>query len=163
MKAPRKFRVFDGGRDKPANARARGEGAREVDELLRLAVQVGNIGIFQTDFERDRTRFSPELCNILGLPAGTEMTFAQASQLFDESDRTLLARSAGLGLDVQSHYAAGRLTLRQIDPGELSPGEFVHMVRREADESEVRSLSGHVGIPSQKNSPVGNRHRADVC
>ena len=80
MKAPRKFQVFDGGRDKPANARARGEAARERDELLRLAIQVGGVGIYQTDFERDRTRFSPELCGILGLPVGTEMTFAQASR-----------------------------------------------------------------------------------
>jgi PAS domain S-box-containing protein len=54
---------------------------------LRLAVQVGGIGIYETDFEQDRTRFSPELCIILGLPAGTEMTHAEASRLFVEQDR----------------------------------------------------------------------------
>ena len=41
----------------------------ESGELLRLAVRVGGIGIFETDLERGRTRFSPELCAILGLPA----------------------------------------------------------------------------------------------
>ena len=59
----------------------------ETDELLRLAVQVGGIGIYDTDFEQGRSRFSPELCAILGLPAGTEMTYAEASRLFDERDR----------------------------------------------------------------------------
>ena len=49
MKAPRKFRVLVGDGDKPANRRARDEAAGEVDELLRLAVQVGGVGIYQTD------------------------------------------------------------------------------------------------------------------
>ena len=58
-----------------ANARGRTIWtAEESDELLRLAVQVGGIGIYETDFEQDRTRFSPELCTILGVPKGTEMT-----------------------------------------------------------------------------------------
>ena len=61
--------------------------ANESDELLRLAVQVGGIGIYDTDLERKRTRFSPELCVILGLPAGTEMDYADASRLIDERDR----------------------------------------------------------------------------
>jgi PAS domain S-box-containing protein len=59
----------------------------ESDELLRLAVQVGGIGIYETDLEQSRTRFSPELCAILGVPAGTEMTYAEASRVFDERDR----------------------------------------------------------------------------
>jgi PAS domain S-box-containing protein len=59
----------------------------ESDELLRLAVQVGGIGIYETDLEQGRTRFSPELCSILGLPNETEMTYAEASRVFDERDR----------------------------------------------------------------------------
>ena len=137
MKAPRKFRVFDGGRDKPANARARGEGAREVDELLRLAVQVGGIGIFQTDFERDRTRFSPELCNILGLPVGTEMTFAQASQLFDESDRAAV-------------HASVEAAFRSADRGKWSG---VHRVRR--SDGAVRWVSVH-GRRIYRDTPHGS-------
>lgn len=59
----------------------------ERDELLRLAVQVGGIGIYEADFEQSRTRFSPELCAILGLQAGTEMDYADASRLVDCRDR----------------------------------------------------------------------------
>ena len=65
----------------------------ENDELLRLAVRVGGIGIFETDFLRNRTRFSPELCVILGLPEGTEMPYAQAALIFDPRDRDAVRAS----------------------------------------------------------------------
>ena len=58
----------------------------ESDELLRLAIRVGGIGIFETDLERGRTRFSPELCAMLGLPVGTEMASEQAWKFFDARD-----------------------------------------------------------------------------
>ena len=58
----------------------------ESDELLRLAIRVGGIGIFESDLEHGRTRFSPELCAMLGLPVGTEMASEQAWQFFDARD-----------------------------------------------------------------------------
>jgi circadian clock protein KaiC len=48
---------------------------------------------------------------------------------FDESLATLLERSGGLGMDFGSHIAAGKIEIQQIDPAELSPGEFVTRVR----------------------------------
>ena len=65
----------------------------ESDELLRLAVQVGGIGIYDTDFEKNRTRLSPELCTILGVATGTEMTYEEASRVFDERDRAAVNAS----------------------------------------------------------------------
>jgi len=49
--------------------------------------------------------------------------------LFDEGQATLLARSSALGMDLRPFIAAGQLTIRQIDPAEMSPGEFTHHVR----------------------------------
>src|SRR5215813_3000043 len=75
------------GLKKAATARARPVWViNESDELLRLAIRVGGIGIFETDLERGRTRFSPELCAMLGLPVGTEMDSEQAWQFFDQRD-----------------------------------------------------------------------------
>jgi circadian clock protein KaiC len=48
--------------------------------------------------------------------------------LFDEGISTLLARSAQMGLDLQPYIASGQLQLMQIDPAELSPGEFASRV-----------------------------------
>jgi PAS domain S-box-containing protein len=78
---------------KPATPPTHATSPNESDELLRLAVQVGGIGFYDTDFENNRTRFSPELCVILGLPIGTETTYAEASRLFDERDRAAVVAS----------------------------------------------------------------------
>jgi circadian clock protein KaiC len=49
---------------------------------------------------------------------------------FDERLDTLVARSAGVGMDLGPHLESGRVYADQIDPAEMSPGEFVHQVRR---------------------------------
>jgi circadian clock protein KaiC len=49
---------------------------------------------------------------------------------FDESVATLLARMKGLNLGGEKQMESGLLSVQQIDPAELSPGEFVSLVRR---------------------------------
>src|SRR6516165_9420228 len=61
--------------------------------LLQLAVEVGSIGVFETDLRRKRTRFSPELCAILGLPVGTELGYAAAARIIHKEDRDIFAAS----------------------------------------------------------------------
>ena len=66
----------------------RGRPSKDNNHIrLPLAVEVGGIGIFESDLERGRTLFSAELCTILGLPVGTEMTYDEAWRLFDPRDR----------------------------------------------------------------------------
>jgi len=55
--------------------------------------------------------------------------------LFDETLRTLMMRSKSLGMDLSTYLDNGLLTLRQIDPAEVSPGQFTSEVR-EAVEDE---------------------------
>jgi len=58
--------------------------------------------------------------------------------LFDEGMPTLLARSAMLGMDLRPFIANGQLTLRQIDPAEMSPGEFTHHVCTAIEQRHVK-------------------------
>ena len=51
--------------------------------------------------------------------------------LFDETRATLLRRSTSLGIDLRRHLDSGLLTLRQVDPAEISPGEFASDVSEE--------------------------------
>jgi circadian clock protein KaiC len=53
--------------------------------------------------------------------------------LFDEGMRTLIARTVSLGMDLLSHIENGGLTMRQVDPAELSPGEFAGLIRAAVD------------------------------
>lgn len=49
--------------------------------------------------------------------------------IFDESLRNWFKRNRALGLPTEEHVESGLLRLRQVDPAELSPGEFAHLVR----------------------------------
>jgi circadian clock protein KaiC len=76
--------------------------------------------------------------------------------IFDESPDTFHERSRGLGMDTQPLIRDGRLTLRRVDPAELSPGEFAHSVRRSVDEQSTKvvvidSLNGYLNaMPNEK-------------
>lgn len=68
--------------------------------------------------------------------------------LFDERPQTLFARAAGMGMDLAPAVESGQLILRQVDPAEMTPGEFTHLVRRCVDDEGVRlifvdSVSGY--------------------
>jgi circadian clock protein KaiC len=77
--------------------------------------------------------------------------------LFDESIATLYERSAALGMDVEGLAAADRLCVRQVDPAELSSGEFAHLVRRTVEDDASRlvvidSLNGYLNaMPSERH------------
>ncbi|HEU4612360.1 MAG TPA: ATPase domain-containing protein [Kofleriaceae bacterium] len=53
--------------------------------------------------------------------------------IFDEVPSTLVIRGEGLGMSIREHVEAGRILIRQIDPAELSPGHFAHLVREAVD------------------------------
>jgi circadian clock protein KaiC len=49
--------------------------------------------------------------------------------LFEETRENFLERADGLGLDLHDQIENGQVTLEQIDPAEMSPGEFLYKVR----------------------------------
>ena len=72
-----------------------------------------------------------------------------AVYLFDERRETFIERSEALGMRLREQLAAGRLSLDQIDPGELSPGEFATASAHASDEHDCRvvlidSLNGYL-------------------
>jgi circadian clock protein KaiC len=79
-----------------------------------------------------------------------------AAFLFDESVSTLRKRALGMGIDIDALTASGRLALRQVDPAELSPGEFAHMVKEAAERPNasvivIDSLNGYMNaMPDEK-------------
>jgi circadian clock protein KaiC len=49
--------------------------------------------------------------------------------IFDESAATLKQRALGLGSALDAHLASGAITIQQVDPAELSPGEFAQAIK----------------------------------
>jgi circadian clock protein KaiC len=58
--------------------------------------------------------------------------------IFDERTEILLRRVKGLGMELRPYMEAGLITIQQVDPAELSPGEFAHTVRK-----AVNGADGH--------------------
>lgn len=68
---------------------------------------------------------------------------------FDESGATLTLRAESIGLNFRAHIAAGTIEVRQVDPAELTPGEFAHAVKTAVEERNVQlvvidSLNGYL-------------------
>ncbi|MBS0638807.1 MAG: AAA family ATPase [Proteobacteria bacterium] len=68
---------------------------------------------------------------------------------FDEGRGTLEARARTIGLPLQACLDAGLVHYQQIDPAELSPGEFASIVRRQVEHDNARivvidSLNGYM-------------------
>ena len=75
---------------------------------------------------------------------------------FDENVHTLLDRAAAMGLDFATHIDSGVLTVRQIDPAEIAPGELANQILECVEKDGVRmivldSLNGYANAMPQED------------
>ncbi|KQV38911.1 MULTISPECIES: ATPase domain-containing protein [unclassified Rhizobium] len=75
---------------------------------------------------------------------------------FDEGRGTLQARAKNLGFDLKSRLDSGLIRLQQIDPAEMSPGEFAANVQKSVEVDGARviiidSLNGYMNaMPDER-------------
>lgn len=82
---------------------------------------------------------------------------------FDERVGTMLIRAKALGLDLEPHIEAGLLHVKQVDPSEISPGEFTAQVRAEVEHAHARlivvdSIHGYIAAMPQEKELVLQLH-----
>ncbi|CAO4186290.1 ATPase domain-containing protein [Methylorubrum aminovorans] len=111
------------------DATARPTGSDELDLLLGGGLVPGTNTLLLGPSGVGKTTTAVR-CMLAALERGETATY----YLFDEGLNTLITRAALLGMDLSPHLEAGRLTLTQIDPAELSPGEFASIVRQAVEE-----------------------------
>ena len=76
---------------------------------------------------------------------------------FDEVRRTSIERAEALGMDVQRELDRGTLAISQVDPAELSPGEFISQIRNDVEKYDTRvvvidSLNGFLNaMPGERD------------
>ena len=51
-----------------------------------------------------------------------------------------MGRAAGLGMNLAAYVGSGHLNISHLDPAEVSPGEFVDMVRESVETHGVRAV-----------------------
>jgi circadian clock protein KaiC len=82
---------------------------------------------------------------------------------FDEGLGTLFSRSKGIGTDLVPYVQKKNLTVQQIDPAELTPGEFTHLVRCEVEERNskvvvIDSLNGYMAAMPEERFLILHLH-----
>lgn len=60
--------------------------------------------------------------------------------LFEENQRTVLARAAGSSMPLEQAVASGDVEVLEISPSEVSPGQFSHLVRKRVENGDVRMV-----------------------
>jgi circadian clock protein KaiC len=76
--------------------------------------------------------------------------------VFEESANMLVNRTEALGIDFRSPLASGQLTIQQVDPAELSPGEFTQAVCKAVEKGNAKvvvldSLNGYLNaMPDER-------------
>ena len=83
--------------------------------------------------------------------------------IFDESLTTLQRRAEGLGIGLSRHVSEGRVTVQQVDPAELSPGEFAHAIMECVEKHHARvividSLNGYMAAMPEERFLIAQLH-----
>jgi len=82
--------------------------------------------------------------------------------VFDERPETLTSRCAALKIDLAVPVEAGHISIQQVDPAELSPGEFAYQiqeaVRAHASIVVIDSLNGYLNAMPGERSLTNQLH-----
>jgi circadian clock protein KaiC len=82
---------------------------------------------------------------------------------FDEAKHVLLKRAASIGMNVAPFVEAGSLQVEQVDPADLSPGEFASRVHNAVETEGARvvvvdSLSGYLNAMPEEQFMLLQMH-----
>lgn len=87
--------------------------------------------------------------------------------LFDETRHMLQTRCRNIGVPLEPHVESGAITIQQVDPAELSPGEFATIVRRAVEGEDghapaqivlLDSLNGYLNSMAEEKQLTSQLH-----
>ena len=110
-------------------------GMKELDQLLGGGIDSGTSTLLMGPAGCGKSSIAARYA-----AAAVARGDAAAIFTFDETLTTFMHRSAALGMDIKGYVEDGRLDLFQVDPAEISPGDFVYQVRRLVEEKKIKVL-----------------------
>jgi circadian clock protein KaiC len=126
-------------------------GIKELDELLGGGIECATSTLIVGAPGSGKSSLAAQFVATAAARGGTCAMF-----IFDESRHILLSRTAGLGIDLESHVKSGRVHIQRVDPAELSPGEFAYSIRHAVEEHKasvvvIDSLNGYLNsMPNER-------------
>ena len=108
-------------------------GVKELDDLFNGGVQRGTSTLI----------VGPAGCGKSTMCTQFVMQAAKRGErsaifTFDETRQSFRVRSRGLGMDLDQYLENDLIHLEQVDPAELSPGEFIYRIRRGVEDKRWR-------------------------
>lgn len=133
-------------------------GISSLDSLLGGGLDAGSSTLIVGSAGTGKSTLAAQFC-----ASAADRGQNAAMFVFDESIQTLLRRAAGLKIDLAKHYESGRVTIQQIDPAELSPGEFAYRLRIAAEKHRaaivvIDSLNGYLNAMPEERFLVIQLH-----
>ncbi|WP_375421907.1 ATPase domain-containing protein [uncultured Sphingomonas sp.] len=116
-------------------AQLQSTGLARFDEMLGGGLAAGTNALFTGPSGVGKTS-SAVRCALAALARGEKVSYF----LFDEGRATMLARAASMDMDLHPYLADNSLTVAQIDPAELTPGEFASWVRDAVETQGVKFI-----------------------
>jgi circadian clock protein KaiC len=126
-------------------------GVQELDSLLGGGLDRGTSTLILGPAGSGKSTLGSQFA-----AAAAERGERSAIFIFDETRDNYLARAAGIGSDIQDYVDSGLITIQQVDPAELAPGEFAYSVRACVDPDGARiiiidSLNGYLNaMPEER-------------
>jgi circadian clock protein KaiC len=133
-------------------------GLAELDQLTGGGLDRGTSTLFMGPAGAGKSAISTHIA-VTAAARGERVTM----YLFDEGVDTFRRRAAGLGSNVDPHTESGHLTLVQVDPAELSPGEFADRIRSAVERDGVSmvvvdSLNGYLNSMPEERFLLAQLH-----
>jgi circadian clock protein KaiC len=125
-------------------------GISEIDQLLGGGLDRGTTTLILGQAGTGKSTLAIQYAVNLAKKGERGMVFA-----FDETRNVLLARAKALGLDLEKHMQNGTMAVQQVDPAEISPGEFCGRILQGVKEGckvvVIDSLNGYLNsMPGEK-------------
>jgi circadian clock protein KaiC len=128
-----------------------GSGVKGLDSLLGGGLHAGTSTLIMGPAGTGKSTIAGAY-----LRSAQSQGLCAAAYIFEETRQIYLERMAGVGLQLDPGSPQSRTVIEQIDPAELSPGEFVHRIRNEVERHHARvviidSLNGYLhAMPNER-------------
>lgn len=123
----------------------------ELDALLGGGLEEGTSTLVVGSAGTGKSTIAAQFCTAAARRGQKSIILA-----FDESPNTLFSRCEGLNVPLQHYVDQGLIAVRQVDPAELSPGEFSCLIREAVEQHGAKivvvdSLNGYLNaMPEER-------------
>lgn len=132
-------------------------GVGELDALLAGGIERGTSALLMGSAGTGKSSLAAQYAIAAARRGERVIVFT-----FEESVHTWMTRATSLGLEPEPHVASGNLTLSQVDPAELTPGELSTKIRALVDDRldvvVIDSLNGYMQSVPEENYLLLHMH-----